>query len=449
MALSNRTWVLLAALLSACGGSVNYDPAQAAKGPGAYVGNGDPVTDGVFAGGDDLLPQARVVAPPADDTRPPDCDGECRTFCAGAALENPVNVGLCRSLWGVGLASKPVVSEEACRRLYVDMHGRYLSAEEAATACAGGWGATVKRLLDDDAFIFVNQRRMADRFLYANEVVNVEGIYDMDRLVEKLHRGLVPYDLFAAVASAHPVLVRRHADARDKVEALFTRFLGRPPFENERADMARLYTLWQSGYYDHPALNMRLPDGFIRYSCVDDKGEVDENRRGECASTLWGYEELIFKPDVRASVDRERRENRLTMWSGHLTPEEWGQLQVPGRILARNIAFWERAVEDVLEQYLGYNLATQVPEVREELVRWVLRYNGDIRSVHYAVATSAAYLQSSAGETPKRYRWTYGPLKQLDAEVWLDSLARLGGRELTSCDHRIAQPEDLLRAGSL
>ena len=66
----------------------------------------------------------------------------------------------------------------------------------------------------------------------------------MDRLVEKLYRGKVAYDLFAAVVSAHPVLTRRHADPGDKAEALFRLFLGRPPFEHERADMSRLYGLW-------------------------------------------------------------------------------------------------------------------------------------------------------------------------------------------------------------
>lgn len=443
------TRTLLCVLFLGCGESVDFDVNAVGKGPGQYVGNGGPVTDGLFAGGDDALPAARAVAPPADDSRPPDCDLDCRNYCAGAALQNPVNVGLCHSLWGVGMASKPIVPEEACRRLYVDLQGRYLSADELPGACAGGYGATVKRLIDDPAFVFINQRRMADRFLYANEVVNVEAVYDMDQLVSKLYRGLVPYDLFGAVASAHPVLVRRFADSRDRAESLFTQFLGRPPFENERADMGRLYNLWSQGYYDHRAFGLRLPDAFVRYECLNDKGQPDEDRRGECASTLWGYEELILQPDVRASQDRDGRERKLTMWQGLLTPAEWSKMQLPGRILARNIAFWEKAVEDVLVQYLGYNLAAQVPEVREELVKWVLRYNGDIRSVHYAVATSAAYLQSSAGDSAKGYRWTYGPLKQLDAEVWIDSLARLGGRTLSSCDHRIAQPEQLIDSGSL
>jgi hypothetical protein len=122
---------------------------------------------------------------------------------------------------------------------------------------------------------------------------------------------------------------------------------------------------------------------------------------------------------------------------------------VPGRILATQRAFWEKAVDDVVEQYLGYPLDAQVPEVREELVQWLLQHDGDLRSVHHAVLTSVAYLQSTAGDGSARYRWTHGPLKQLDAEVWLDSLARATGRTLGACDHRISRPQSFLEARSL
>jgi hypothetical protein len=279
-------------------------------------------------------------------------------------------------------------------------------------------------------------------------VTSLQAIYDMDRLVAKLARGRVPYDLFAAVVSAHPVFTRRFADPGDKAEALFLQFLGRPPFEHERADMSRLYRLWHSGYYDHPQLGMRLPDAFVRFRCLKDDNTVDEVSRGECASVLWGYNELIFTPDLRAARD-PRIDNDLTLWSGLLTPEEWAKLQLPGRIISRDLTFWERAVDDVLLQYLGYELSARVPEVREELVRFLLANNGDIRSVHYAVATSVAYLQSAEGASSSTYRWTYGPLKQVDAEVWIDSMARNTGYTLPGCDHRISQPEDLLESGSL
>ncbi|HET9450377.1 MAG TPA: hypothetical protein VFO83_05820, partial [Aggregicoccus sp.] len=83
------------------------------------------------------------------------------------------------------------------------------------------------------------------------------------------------------------------------------------------------------------------------------------------------------------------------------------------------------------------------------LVQWLLQHDGDLRSVHHAVLTSAAYLQSNTGQSSARYRWTHGPLKQLDAEVWLDSIARATGRTLSACDHRISHPQSFLEARSL
>ncbi|KFA86744.1 hypothetical protein [Archangium violaceum] len=447
MTVSRTLFLSVLTLLAACQPTYTFEPDHVAQGPGGMVGNGDPITSGTFAGGDDTLPAARAVGSLPNETRPPDCDADCVAYCNGAGLQNPVNRGLCRSLWGVGLSNRPILHAEACRRLFVDMLGRVPGADEAEATCVDGWGATVKRLMEMDEFILIQQRRAADRFLYSNEVTSIQAIYDMDRLVEKLYRGKVPYDLFAAVVSAHPVLTRRYADPGDKAEALFTHFLGRPPFEHERADMSRLYKLWHSGYYDHPQMGLRLPDAFIRFRCLDDNGQVDEVSRGECASVLWGYNELIFTPDLRASRDPGLRET--TMWSGLLKPEEWAKLQTPGRILSRDMAFWERAVDEVLVQYLGYELSASVPEVREELVRWLLENDGDIRSVHYAVATSAAYLQSAEGASASAYRWTYGPLKQVNAEVWIDSMARNTGFELPGCDHRISQPEALLDSGSV
>ena len=444
-----RTLLTLLALCAVACQQVEYDPEDPAVGPGGMVGNDGPITDGNFAGGNDPFLDPRAVTPPSGD-RPPNCDGACVAYCETSGLDNPVNKGLCRSLWGVGLAPMPVIRAEACRRLYVDMLGRFPSAAEVEDVCgSGNWGEAVKRLMADPGFVLTQQKRHADRFLYSTEVVSLERVYDMDRLVGKLSRGEVPYDLYAAVASAHPVLTRRYEDPGDMVEALFLNFMGRPPFDNERADMARMYRLWHRGYYDHPYLNMRLPDAFIRFRCLDEEtGQVDPNAKGECTSVLWGYNEIIFTPDMRAARSQED-DGDLTMWSGHLTPEEWRKLQAPGRVLATRRTFWERAVEDVVEQYLGYNLTQQVPEVREELVDWLLQHNGDIRSVHYAVATSMAYLQSNAGDSGSPYRWTYGPINQVESEVWIDSMARAVGYALGACDHRLSHPQTLVEAGSL
>jgi hypothetical protein len=64
-----------------------------------------------------VLPTPRQVEALPDDTRPPDCDGACVSYCNAAGLQNPVNRGMCRSLWGVGLNHRPIEHAEACRRL--------------------------------------------------------------------------------------------------------------------------------------------------------------------------------------------------------------------------------------------------------------------------------------------------------------------------------------------
>jgi hypothetical protein len=82
--------------------------------------------------------------------------------------------------------------------------------------------------------------------------------------------------------------------------------------------------------------------------------------------------------------------------------------------------------------------------VRHELVQYLLENEADIRSVHYAVATSIPYLQSSQGIENSEYRWSYGPLKQISPEGWLDTIKRTTGAQLGACDHRIPHPEDYL-----
>lgn len=433
----------LGALLgtASCGGNIEgMDPGDPARGPGQLVGNGDPITNGDFAGGGDAMPAPRQVPLP-DDLSALDCDGDCRAYCDGLDLQNPVNVGLCGSAWGVGLALRPVDRAEACRRIYADFIGRFPTPTEISEVCHQDrpWGDVVRDVVDSDEFVLVNQRRWADKLLYNNRAVSFERAFDMDELVGKAYRGRVAWDQFAAVTSAHPVVMRRLDTPGDRAEFVFELFLGRPPYEHERADLARLYRLWNNGYFDHPHVG-RLPDAFIDFACVDSNGRPDASTIGECTSIQWGYHELTLAPETKR-LTRDGDQEGM-MWSGFLTASEWETLQLPGRIIAREPAFWEQAVDDALEQYLGYDLSAAVPEVRHELVRYLLDNEGDIRALHYAIGTSFAYLQSSEGASATDLRWTYGPLKQIQVEGWLDSIKMTTGVDLAQCDHRLPHPED-------
>lgn len=413
------------------------DAANPQRGPGELVGNGDPITDGNFPGGFDATPAPREGATPPTGGAI-ECDVLCQEYCEDLGLTNPVNIGVCPSLWGAGLASEPVDRRQACRKLYADMIGRFPTPAEVNEVCnEEDWSEVVKALMATDEFVLVQQRRWADLMLYNNRIVNVERVFDMDDLVRKAYQGYVPWDLFASVSASHPVLTRRYDTAGDRAEAAFRLFLHRPPYESERSDMGRLYSVWSNGYREHAHLGT-VPDAYLNYRCTPgaDGGDAES-----CTSVLWGYNQIELTQDERAE---QLGEQEGLMWSGYMSADEWETVQLPGRIMAEQTIFWEAAVDDVLMQYLGYDLGTEVQAVRHELVKYLLENAADIRSVHYAVATSLPYLQSAQEVEDSEYRWTYGPLKQINPEGWLDSLKRTTGVELGTCDHRIPHPEDLL-----
>lgn len=425
----------------ACGDSAPvFDQREPAAGPGSMLPPLAELSTLPFRGGDDAVLTPLDVAVGVER-----CDEACRSFCASAALENPIHRALCPSIEGRGEQYAPVVPAEACRRLFADTLGRFPTKTEIEETCLGRpMSQVVTALLARPEFLKTQRRIFADLLLYHNEVISTARIWDADDLVAKVHAGLIPWDQFAAIIASHPVLTRRYANPADRAEAAFRLFIGRPPYQNERADLARLYNLWTNDYYEHPGLG-RTPDAFIRYQCVNDAGNRDEASAGACTSILWGYRELILTPDIRTKgADGDN------LWSGLLSADEWFQLQEPGRVLASLPAFWEHAVDRVVMQYLGYNPSLEAPAIREALVNWLLTHNGDIRAVHFAVLTSRLYLQSaltdavSGDPIDDRGQLLRGPLKQADAEVWLDTLEVASGRDLGACDHRLPDPNRVL-----
>jgi len=425
---------------TACGADPAPFSAQSpARGPSELLGDLQPVTNGAFAGGDDAAPTARVLAD--GEAVQEGCDDACHAYCDSLALQNPINKGACASLWGKGIPSTPVIPEEACRRLFADTLGRLPSLSELQQSCLGKpWSEVVHRLVNSDEFVRINRRQWADRLGYNTQSVSVERVYDMDRIVTALAEGRLAYDQFASVVSAHPVLMRSYETEGDRAEALFWLFLGRPPFGDEKSDVGRLYHLWDNNYYDHPELGARLPDAWIRYRCVDENGKPNPATVGECTSTTFGTEQVILSQDTRAV----EIQGNMMMWSGFLSPKEWAKLQIPGKLISKEWLFWEHAVNVALNQYFGYELATAIPEVGEQLVRYLIDNEGDVRSLHYAILTSTLYLQSATGSGDPTLRYTYGPFKQTDAETWVDSLDRMTGRAASKCDIRLNRPRDFL-----
>ena len=477
-------WVLVG--YSACvePPAATFDVAAPARGPGLLVGRGPAPSDGTWQAprtAQTLLLAPRALGPsevPGVSVTPSEleilagkpCDADCLAFCDGLGLENPIDKALCSRTWGLGLSPTPVVSTEACRRLAIDVLGVMPTFAELQTFCPDAsvpdgvvdWGAVVRSMLEDPRFRWGQRRLWADKLLFHNRTVNIERIYDADALVDKTYQGRVPYDQFAAVVSAHPVLTRRYATPGERVDALFRLFMGRVPFSEERADLGRLYALWSNGYYDHAGLGRRFPDATIRHRCVDDSGQPDSALAGPCTSRLWGENQVVLSKDIRTTNGE--------MWSGLLRPDEWYALQLPGRIVAGQLAFWDHTVDEVLKQYLGYDLGFLVPEVRAGLVRYLIENRGDIRAVHHAVLTSRVYLQSNSsammanlgevlsgevlsgevlseegGADISLPEYFSGPVKQVGAEIWINGLTSMTGVATGDCDPRMPDPGEFLR----
>lgn len=437
-------WVMA---LGACGRQ-SPDPRNPARGPGALVGNGAPVFSGRYANGDEPWPQT-VAANTLDPTKPVVCNLDCRRFCDQAKLKHPVHRAACDRLWGVGLSPNRIDQVEACRRLWADTAGRFPGPKELSACTQGSWSKTVQERLNSPEFVRLHQRRWADAFLYNHRAVNLERIYDLDALVAKTFKGLVSWDQFAAVVSAHPAFVRRYDSASDRVDALFRLFLGRPPSDPERFDLSRSYRVWENGYIDHAFLG-RVPDAVITFPCVGKDGKADPQKSGACTSSRWGNNPVIIEKDRREA--RKDDEPDGSMWSGYLRSEEWERLQTPGKVVASMDEFWEQAAQEVLSVYFGdrngggpyYDIATEIPALRRELARYLVEHKADIRALHYAVATSVLYRQSAKADQSRVHPWTYGPLKQIDAQGWMASVAGPSQEKLWPCDRRISFPADFL-----
>lgn len=427
--------------LPACGGDTGFDAENPAAGPGELAGRDAPLNVR-FNGGASVEIEAREV-----DATPnyQDCNADCQAYCNAQPFQSPLDAGMCSALWGAGYDTRPVVATEACRRVYADMTGRFPTLQEITENCLGRpIEDTVRDLILSDEFVLQNQKRWADALGYNNTAVNLDRIYDADILVGKLYSGFIRYDEFVAVISAHPIFLRRYDTAEDRVAALFDLFVGRPPFSNERADMAKLYALWSNGYHDHRGIGTRVPDSYVEHRCIGEDGQVDESTAGACTSILWGINRVVLKPDFR-SIDNQT-------WVGNLGPAEWAVLQTPGRIIGTWPQVWEHAISQIFMQYLGYDLTKYVPSVTQKMIEYVLAHDGDIRAAHYAVATSSLYLQSttcgdaSCDGTEEAPPWTYGPLRQAEAELWLDTLLTRTETELGGCDHRIPSADELVES---
>ena len=295
----------LSMLAASCWGEPAFDPEKLAIGPGGLVGNGDPINSGDFPGGDDALPAPRQVEAPPDDTRPPDCDQGCVDYCNAQNLENPVNRGLCRASGASGSRRCRWTGSRRAGGCSWTCSGRCPRRTRSSARCQGDWG-------DDGA------RADGGRRVRLREPAPHRGPVPLQHRGRERRVGLRHRSARREALPGHRAVrpLRRGGERAPGAHAA-QRGPGRPGRgalpavpgpaavrERARGHGAALRAVATRATTTTRSC-VRMPDAYLRFRCLtEDNKEVDPEKQGECTRVLWGYNELIFTPDVRAALDR-------------------------------------------------------------------------------------------------------------------------------------------------
>ncbi|MCA9704381.1 MAG: DUF1549 domain-containing protein [Myxococcales bacterium] len=405
-------WVLAVA---ACGGEQSEPQDTAGDDSDGGMEGGD-AGDADGDAGEDPTPRLPPAASACDDM----------TF------DNVVDEAACPFIQGLGVLPPEADSVELCRRAYIDLLGEAPTAAQYEADCK--WLTTdeiIDEFMDRPEYVLVHQRLWGDVFHYTSEIVHHEYIADLDALVGDLYLGNVDYDTFAELAATHPAFLGRW-DGNDLVGYNFMAFLGRDANPAERLALEPMWHLWQERDAPHP-----MQSG-ARAVVLDTRLCAAPNE-ADCYSDYWGEHTVIVAPPVPGDEDPM---GPNVIDQSTLTEGEWEQLRLPGRLITEHTTFYEAYVDRALRRYLGYDAGAELPTVRQALVDLMESTGGDVRAVEREILTSVLYTSSNAFEEddagPEEWAPPYwhGPVKQMDAEDWLRTAAKLTGVELGHCDHR-------------
>lgn len=351
--------------------------------------------------------------------------------CDDMAFINRIDGAACPDLHGQGVEIVLADKIELCRRLHIDLLGFSPSAGEFEENCK--WREPPE-IVDDfmsrPEYIRLRQREWSDIFRMTSALTFYPYIAQLDQLVGDLYAGALTLDEFATVAATHPGFTGRF-DGTDLVGYSFQAFLGRDAIPAERLALEPLWHMWD----ERPTTD---PFTASTFTVVLDTLRCHGDNAADCHSEFWGDESVVIPPPVPDNTD-PNGPNVLAL--DQITEVDWLRLRKPGQLITQQAAFYESYVDRRLRRYLGYDAGAELPRVRQALIAFMEETRGDVRSVDREILTSVLYLMSNihhtAGEPPADdppYR--HGPLKQMDAEDWLASAARLTGLDLGWCDHR-------------
>jgi hypothetical protein len=409
---------LLLAIPAGCG-----DPAKPA----------DSVGDGSEGGSEDSGEEGDSTGADSGDSADSGESGEPASVCDDMEFDNVIDQAACPAIQGEGVTPPEADSIEFCRRAYIDLLGESPTAAEYEADCK--W-STKDEIIDDfmsrPEYVLMAQRMWSDVFHYTSAIVHHQYIADLDALVGELYLGNITYAAFAELAATHPGFLGRW-DGLDLVGFSFLAFMGRDANPAERLALEPLWHMWQERDVPHPNQSN------ARSVVLDTRLCVAPNE-ADCYSDYWGDHTVIIAPPVPGDAAAD---GPNVIDQGSLTPEQWSQVRLPGRLIAEQEVFYESYVDRALRRYLGYDAGAELPMVRQALVDKMMANGGNVREIEREILTSVLYTSSNRFDeceidNPDEWAPPYwhGPVKQMDAEDWLRTAAKLTGVDLGSCDHR-------------
>jgi hypothetical protein len=398
-------------------------------------GNGeDNLPTGVDTMGDDAGADAGDdAADDAGDSAGDDAgDGPMATVCDEMTFDNVVDEAACPYIEAEGIEPPPADGVEFCRRAYIDLLGVAPLDTDYEADCK--W-KTPAEIVDDfmtrPEYVLLNQRAWGDTFHYSADLVHHEYIADLDALVGQVYQGLMTYDEFAEIAATHPAFLGRW-DGVDLVGFNFLAFLGRDANPAEREALEPMWHLWAERDAPHPNQSNARAVVLDTLACSPNQSD--------CNSNYWGDVTVLIPPPVPGDTNPN---GPNVIDQSALSAADWDVLRTPGRMMAQQAVFHEAYVDRALQHYLGYDAGGDLPEVRQALVDLMDATNGDVIAVEREILTSGLYTSTNVYAEDDKIdpaefdpAYWHGPVKQMDAEDWLRSAARLIGQEPGNCDHR-------------
>lgn len=372
-------------------------------------------------------------SPTTTNTEEDGTTGAVAAACDDPTLTNRIDRAVCPDIHGSGVAVVLAAKVELCRRLHIDLLGFSPTAAEFEENCK--WSdpeVIIDEFMLRPEYVRLNRRDWADTFRMTSAVTFYQYVADLDALVGDLYEGDIDLDDFATVAATHPGLTGRF-DGEDLVGHAFQAFLGRDAIPSERLALEPLWHMWE----ERPTTD---PFSAAAFKVVLNTLRCHGVNEADCHSDFWGDESVVIPAPVPDNLD-PNGPNVLQL--AQLADVDWLRLRKPGQLITRQAAFYESYVDRRLRRFLGYDAGAELPRVRQALIDLMEETRGDVRALDREILTSVLYRMTNVydeaedvGEDAWAPAYWHGPVKQMDGEVWLTSVARLTGVDLGSCDHR-------------